>query len=80
LALNSLFVWIFLQFGVAAPIAKAIAIPPVLIWNFLARRTLVFHQELPDTTFALSNRVAQSISGETASVEEMPAKTSQSPK
>jgi putative flippase GtrA len=57
LLLNSLFVWIFIQFAVDAAVAKAMAIPPVLIWNFLARRALVFHQELPDTTYAISQKV-----------------------
>lgn len=65
LGLNSLFVWAFIKLGIAPSLAKTIAIPPVLIWNFLARRWIVFHKQMPDTTFNLSNKVADQLAGST---------------
>lgn len=49
LALNTLFVWAAMSFtGAGLVIAKSIAIPIVLIWNFFGRRILVFHPEPPN--------------------------------
>ena len=49
LALNTLFVWAAMTFiGAVLVVAKAIAIPIVLIWNFYARRILVFYPEPPN--------------------------------
>jgi len=56
LVLNSAVAWLFVQAGVFGVIAKAIAIPFVLGWNFLGRRWLVFEPELPDGTYALTRR------------------------
>lgn len=58
LALNSAFVWAFVALaGLDAMWAKTLAVPCVLAWNFLGRRWLVFHKELPDRTWAASNRL-----------------------
>ena len=49
LVLNSLCVWLLVSSLSVGPLfAKAIAIPCVFGWNFLARRWLVFRPELPD--------------------------------
>ena len=61
LALNSLFVWIFVALGLAAVLAKVLAVPLVLAWNFLGRRALVFTDQLPDGTWEISNRLAERI-------------------
>lgn len=53
LALNSGFVWAFVSLGLAPALAKTLAVPCVLAWNFLGRRWLVFQPELPDATWAL---------------------------
>jgi len=48
LALNTAFVWLFAYpFGVEPTLAKIIAVPIVLVWNYLGRRLLVFHDRLP---------------------------------
>ena len=52
LVLNTGFVWLFVRLGIDPLLAKTIAVPCVLAWNFLGRRWLVFHRELPDLTWA----------------------------
>jgi putative flippase GtrA len=48
LALNTGLVWLFAYpFGVEPTLAKIIAVPMVLVWNYLGRRLLVFHDRLP---------------------------------
>jgi len=48
LALNTALVWCFVYpFGSNPTLAKIIAVPIVLVWNYLGRRLLVFHDQLP---------------------------------
>jgi putative flippase GtrA len=48
LALNTGFVWLFVYpFGLHPTVAKIAAVPIVLVWNYLGRRLLVFHAQLP---------------------------------
>ena len=48
LALNTGLVWVFAYpLGVDPTLAKIIAVPIVLVWNYLGRRLLVFHDRLP---------------------------------
>jgi putative flippase GtrA len=48
LALNTGFVWLFVYpLEVRPTVAKIIAVPIVLVWNYLGRRLLVFHAQLP---------------------------------
>ena len=48
LALNTGLVWCFVyQLGLNPTLAKIIAVPIVLVWNYLGRRLLVFHDRLP---------------------------------
>jgi putative flippase GtrA len=48
LALNTGFVWLFVYpLEVDPTVAKIAAVPIVLVWNYLGRRLLVFHAELP---------------------------------
>jgi putative flippase GtrA len=48
LALNTALVWCFVYpFGLNPTLAKIIAVPIVLVWNYLGRRLLVFHNRLP---------------------------------
>ncbi|MEO0601778.1 MAG: GtrA family protein, partial [Myxococcota bacterium] len=56
LVLNSGVAWLFVSAGVAGVLAKALAIPFVLGWNFFGRRWLVFRPELPDATWDLTRR------------------------
>lgn len=51
LVLNALVAAGFVQLGLSALLGKTLAVPCVLAWNFLGRRWLVFHAELPDTTW-----------------------------
>ena len=58
LVLNSAFVWAFVSLGALDPMwAKTLAVPCVLAWNFLGRRWLVFHKELPDLTWSAGTRL-----------------------
>lgn len=58
LLLNSLCVWLFLRFTTLSPqLAKTLAVPCVLLWNFLGRRWLVFHKEMPEATYRASKRL-----------------------
>ena len=48
LALNTAFVWFFVyQAGMNPTLGKIVAVPIVLVWNYLGRRLLVFHDRLP---------------------------------
>jgi putative flippase GtrA len=48
LALNTGFVWLFVYpLGVHPTVAKIVAVPLVLVWNYLGRRILVFHHNVP---------------------------------
>jgi len=58
LGLNTGFVWVFVRFvGMDPMLAKTLAVPCVLAWNFLGRRWLVFHKELPDLTWSAGTRL-----------------------
>lgn len=51
LGLNTLIVYFFVSlFSINAVIAKTLAIPIVLFWNFMGRRLLVFHKTLPNAS------------------------------
>jgi putative flippase GtrA len=48
LGLNILFVWCFIYWlSIHPTAAKIIAVPIVLVWNYLGRRRLVFGKEIP---------------------------------
>ena len=48
LVLNTALVWCFVYpLGLNPTLAKIIAVPIVLVWNYLGRRLLVFHNRLP---------------------------------
>jgi putative flippase GtrA len=48
LAFNTALVWCFVYpLGLNPTLAKIIAVPIVLVWNYLGRRLLVFHGQLP---------------------------------
>lgn len=48
LMLNTVLVWYFVyQLNIHPTAAKVGVVPIVLIWNYLARRWLVFHAEIP---------------------------------
>lgn len=60
LILNSFFVWLFIAAAGLHPMwAKTLAVPCVLMWNFLARRWLVFHPELPSGTWQMSQNLME---------------------
>lgn len=64
LGLNTALVWLFVDIGGVLPvIAKVVAVPIVLVWNFLGRRLLVFRPELPSATFTLTQNVVDQIAG-----------------
>ncbi len=51
LVLNTGFVWGYVEGLIMAPeLAKVLAVPPVLIWNYLGRRALVFDNAMPPKT------------------------------
>ncbi|MGE0724515.1 MAG: GtrA family protein [Alphaproteobacteria bacterium] len=58
LLLNTAIVWALLALAVAPTIAKIAAVAPVLAWNFLGRRALVFSRAVPDGTWRLAGRLA----------------------
>jgi putative flippase GtrA len=64
LTLNSTAVYAFVQLGLSGLVAKVVAVPCVLGWNFLARRTFVFRRELPEATRELSERAIDALRGE----------------
>jgi putative flippase GtrA len=48
LMLNTGLVWCFVYpLGLNPTVAKIVAVPIVLVWNYLGRRLLVFHHRLP---------------------------------
>src|SRR5262245_16714992 len=48
LGLNTLLVWCFVyRFSIHPTAAKIVAVPIVLIWNYLGRRLLVFSNDIP---------------------------------
>jgi putative flippase GtrA len=48
LALNTGLVWLFVYpLGMQPTLAKIAVVPIVLVWNYLGRRLLVFHDRLP---------------------------------
>ncbi|GAB4174263.1 MAG: hypothetical protein OHK0024_11020 [Thalassobaculales bacterium] len=48
LVLNTAFFELFVRIGLHPVVAKVVAVPIVLIWNFLGRRLFVFHHSLPE--------------------------------
>jgi putative flippase GtrA/SAM-dependent methyltransferase len=55
LGLTTALMHIFISFLHLSPVlAKVIAVPIVLVWNFLGRRWFVFHKRMPNRTAALS--------------------------
>jgi len=54
LGLNTLLVWCFVyRFSIHPAAAKIIAVPIVLIWNYLGRRFFVFSNDIPVTVRTL---------------------------
>ncbi|BBK30826.1 putative flippase GtrA [Stella humosa] len=58
LGLNTGFVWLLLALGAAPVLAKISAVAPVLAWNFLGRRLLVFSARIPEASWRVGNRLA----------------------
>ncbi len=57
LVLNTSIVWVLAALLDVPPvIAKVVAVPIVLVWNFLGRRLLVFHRDGPSGGPALIER------------------------
>ena len=55
LGLNTLFVWLFIAYMRMLPVvAKVSAVPFVFGWKFLGRRLFVFHPEVPEATFTIT--------------------------
>ena len=66
LLFNTLFVWAFIAVARLAPVvAKVLAVPLVLGWNFMGRRLFVFRPELPDATLTVTRSVLARLSGRT---------------
>jgi putative flippase GtrA len=58
LGLTALLVWMFMAFGgLTAFVAKIIATPIALAWNFAGRRLFVFQPDMPLGIWLLSRRV-----------------------
>jgi putative flippase GtrA len=56
LGLNTALVWLFVySLGIPPTAAKIAAVPLVLAWNYLGRRTLVFDHRIPQP---IENRIA----------------------
>lgn len=54
LGLNTLLVWCFVyRFSIHPAAAKIVAVPIVLIWNYLGRRLFVFSKDIPLAVHAL---------------------------
>ncbi|HEY7900509.1 MAG TPA: GtrA family protein, partial [Caulobacteraceae bacterium] len=47
LGINTLAMWVGISLGLRPMVAKMIAVPVVLIWNFMGRRLFVFEREKP---------------------------------
>ncbi|BBK43845.1 hypothetical protein STVA_38650 [Allostella vacuolata] len=58
LGLNTGFVWLLLALGAPPVLAKVSAVAPVLAWNFLGRRMLVFSATIPEAGWRLG-RIAR---------------------
>jgi len=56
LAFTATLVWTFMVLGLAPLVAKVIATPIALIWNYLGRRLFVFHPEMPSGIWQMSTR------------------------
>ena len=57
LAINTLAMRLFVRVLGAPPIVgKVVAVPVVLVWNFVGRRLFVFHKDLPPATLAMVSR------------------------
>ncbi len=54
LVLNTGFVWFFIVLGYLPLAAKITAVPFVLGWNFIGRRLFVFHKEMPELTYEVT--------------------------
>lgn len=59
LGLNTGFVWLLLALGEPPLVAKIAAVAPVLAWNFLGRRLLVFSAHIPEASWRLGNRLGR---------------------
>jgi len=58
LGLNSAMVWaLAVRGGLDPAIAKVLAVFPVLAWNFLARRVIVFHAALSTVVVEFASRI-----------------------
>lgn len=61
LGLNSLCVWALVSHLPMPPVvAKVLAVPVVLGWNFLGKRQIVFWPQLPPTTYKLTKSLVNS--------------------
>jgi putative flippase GtrA len=49
-------VWTFMVLGLAPLVAKVIATPIALVWNYFGRRLFVFHPEMPSGIWQMSTR------------------------
>ncbi len=57
LLINTAVVWLLVKALAAPPIwGKVVAVPVVLVWNFIGRRLFVFSKELPPATMAMMSR------------------------
>ncbi len=57
LLINTAVVWLLVKLLSAPPIwGKVVAVPVVLVWNFVGRRLFVFSKELPPATMAIVTR------------------------
>ena len=73
IALTLLLVRIFITIPAVSPIlAKILATPIVLFWNFLGRRFFVFYEDMPAMTAALSNAIANSFGSGAAQIDHVP--------
>ncbi|MGH7025502.1 MAG: GtrA family protein [Caulobacteraceae bacterium] len=62
LAVNTLAMWAGVYLGLPPLVAKIIAIPVVLIWNFMGRRLFVFERDRPPPILDLAKRSHRSVS------------------
>jgi putative flippase GtrA len=80
LGFNTLLVWLFVDLaGITPVVAKVIAVPIVLVWNFLGRRIFVFRPELPEATYSLTQSVVDNIAGTHGDASDKPAADRQAP-
>jgi putative flippase GtrA len=57
LLINTLAMWLFVKvLGTPPIVGKVVAVPVVLVWNFVGRRLFVFHKDLPPATLAMISR------------------------